>query len=53
MGIQDLGYGSTELQVRFPPSLEQGMRREQGEIALKYFFWTGEDILVQLKGKDK
>lgn len=41
MGTQDLGCGSTVPQMRFPPHLEQGMRREQEEMALKCFLDRG------------
>ena len=37
MGTEDLGCGPTMLQVRFSPNLEQGERKERGEMALKYF----------------
>lgn len=36
MGTEDLGCGPTMPQVRFSPNLEQGERKERGEIALKY-----------------
>lgn len=51
MGTEDVGCGPTMLQVRVFPSLEQGERKEQEEIALEYFGST-EDVFTQLKGKD-
>ena len=34
MGTEDLACGPTMLQVRFSPNLEQGERKERGEIVI-------------------
>lgn len=52
MGTEDLGCGPTMLHVRFSPNLEQGERKERGEIALKYL-GPNKIIFTRLKGKDK